>query len=137
MSTETNTQLVKEWVRLWNLGDADGLSTLYHDEDFSWRISGLSPASKKYSKEEIIGTIRTLFARPMIQPHRIDIRNITAEDDRVALEFVGRAVFDDGTSFLNYYHTLFFIHDGKIAKGRAYLDTWVALQSQLAPANPN
>ena len=131
MSIEANKHVVREWVRRWNAGDADAVAALYHEDGFSWRISGISPVSQKYSRDEIVEIIRATFARPMQQPHNIEMRYLTAEEDRVSLEFIGRAVFADGTEFVNYYHTLFFIRDGKIAKGRAYLDTWVAAQSQM------
>lgn len=131
MSIDANKQIVLEWVRRWNAGDADGLGELYSDKEFSWRIAGLSPVSKVYSKAEIVELIRATFARPMTRPHHVEIRHLTAEDDRVSMEFIGRAEFTDGTKFTNYYHTLFFIWEGKIVKGRAYLDTWVAAGSQM------
>lgn len=131
MSIDDTKKIVREWVRCWNAGDTDALAALYHDRRFSWRISGQSPVSRVYTKAEIIAVIRSTFDRPMLQPHHIEVMNVTAEGNRVALEFVGRAVFADGTPFLNHYHALFFIEDGLITQGRAYLDTWVASQSPL------
>ena len=131
MTIDETKQIVREWVRCWNAGDVDALAALYHEPKFSWRISGKSPVSRLYSKAEIIAVIRSTFDKPMMQPHHIEVTNMTAEGNRVALEFVGRAVFADGTPFLNHYHALFFIEDGMIVHGRAYLDTWVASQSPL------
>ncbi|OYU34730.1 nuclear transport factor 2 family protein [Novosphingobium sp. PASSN1] len=131
MTIDDTKRIVREWVRCWNAGEVDALAALYHDQRFSWRISGQSPVSRVYTKAEIIALIRTTFDKPMIQRHHIDVTSMTAEDNRVALEFIGQAVFADGTPFLNHYHALFFIEDGLIIQGRAYLDTWVASQSSL------
>jgi ketosteroid isomerase-like protein len=131
MSIAENKRLVREWVRRWNAGDVEGIAELYDEKHFSWRISGLSPVSRKYTRGEILGIIGQTFARPMKRPHNLEIKHLTAEEDRVALEAVGSAQFADGADFLNYYHIAFTLADGKIVKGRAYLDTWVAAQSAM------
>ena len=131
MIIEENKSLVREWVRLWNDNDHLGLGALYDDREFDWRISGLSPVSKKYSKQEIVELMGKTFAVPMKRRLRLVIKHLTAEENRVAMEAVGDGAYADGSEFKNYYHLLFTIRDNKIERGRAYLDTWVAVNSGL------
>jgi ketosteroid isomerase-like protein len=50
-------------------------------------------------------------------------RGITAEGDRVAAEFTGKAPLDNGLTLNNVYHLLFKFQDGKIIHGTEYYDT--------------
>jgi ketosteroid isomerase-like protein len=131
MSIKDNKAIVREWVRLWCENDHIGLGKLYDDDQFDWRISGLSPVSRKYGKSEIVGLMGKTFATKMQQKLYLKIKNITAEEDRVALEAEGTGVYIDGSEFRNFYHLLFTIRGGKVIRGRAYLDTWQAVNSSL------
>ncbi len=131
MGIEENKAVVHQWVRHWNANDHQAIAELYDDDNFDWRISGLSPVSHKYGKAEIVALIGQTFATPMKERLRLRVKNLTAEDDRVALEAEGSGVYLDGSRFRNFYHLLFTIHDGKIVRGRAYLDTWLAVNSSL------
>lgn len=131
MTIESNKALVQEWVEHWNNNDHLSLGKLYDDNDFEWRISGMSPVSRKYAKQEIVGLMGKTFEVPMKRKLHLTIKHLTAEEDRVAMEAVGTGQFADGSEFLNYYHILFTIRGGRVIRGRAYLDTWTAVNSRL------
>lgn len=131
MGIEENKAVILEWVRHWNDNDHESLGRLYDDESFDWRISGLSPVSRKYTKAEVVALMGKTFRVPTKEKLHLRVKNLTAEDDRVSLEAEGSAVFADGTVFRNFYHILFTIRNGKVIRGRAYLDTWLASNSPL------
>jgi ketosteroid isomerase-like protein len=131
MSIEHNKAVVRQWLRLWNIGDHLGLGDLYSDESFDWRISGLSPVSRKYAKADIVEMMRKTFSTPMREKLHLTVKHLTAEDDRVAMEAEGRGIYASGDVFHNFYHILFTIREGKVVRGRAYLDTWTAANSPL------
>jgi ketosteroid isomerase-like protein len=54
----------------------------------------------------------------------MDIRRSTAQDDRVILEAVSRAIAKDGRSYSNEYRfAIMFSQDGKICKEEEFLDS--------------
>jgi uncharacterized protein len=56
---------------------------------------------------------------------KMDILQMTAEDNRVAIEAVGHFQFKDGILYENNYHFLFhFDEDSKIKKMVEYMDTY-------------
>ena len=131
MQIDDNKAVVHQWVRHWNDNDHLALAALYSDEEFSWRISGLSPVSNKYCKADIVALMGKTFATPMKQKLHLTVKHMTAEEDRVALEAEGFGIYADGSEFRNFYNLLFTIRDGKVIRGRAYLDTWLAVNSSL------
>ena len=52
--------------------------------------------------------------------------NLTAEDDRVAVEAKGRSTEVSGKEYNNEYHFLIFFRDGKVCRMKEYLDTKLA-----------
>ena len=54
------------------------------------------------------------------------IRTVTAEGDRVAVEWEGNAVLANGKAYANQYLMLFTFRDGKICQVNEYFDTKLA-----------
>jgi len=131
MSLEENKAIAREWVRRFNLADAKLLTELYSDEEFNWRISGLSPVSAAYDKKGAIELLTKSFAVKMKRPMHLVLKSITAEEDRVSFEMAGEAQFENGATIKNYYHMLITVRNGKIVRGRAYFDTYTAANSPL------
>jgi len=131
MGIEENKAVMRQWFQYWNENDAEALCRLYDDDEFVWAIRGYSPVSRAYGKEEARRMLTSTFEVPMQQKIHADVLHMTAEDDRVAIEFVNHGVFADGRPFENQYHMLAFLRDGKIIRGHAYLDTWTAVNSTL------
>ena len=51
------------------------------------------------------------------------VTGMTAEGDRVAVEYQGNTPLKRGGSYANTYHSLFVVRNGRIASGREYYDT--------------
>jgi len=124
--TATPEQVVLEYMRCWNAGDFDSLTDLFAD-DMVWQIMGHSPQSGEYSREVISGLLKMLPKLDTVEPFLLHLKNITANDERAAAEFSSTLTFRDGRQYLNDYHFLFFVENGKIKRGHEYLCTWTAV----------
>jgi ketosteroid isomerase-like protein len=51
------------------------------------------------------------------------VKGITAEGDKVAVEYESDTPLTSGKRYQNTYHNLFVFRDGKLASGREYYDT--------------
>lgn len=60
------------------------------------------------------------------------ILNVTAEADRVCVEWEGRSTLVTGVEYNNQYHFLFTLRNGKICRVKEYLDT-LLLETAFAP----
>jgi ketosteroid isomerase-like protein len=56
-------------------------------------------------------------------PVKVEIRHVTAEENRVAVEFDGHAELENGQSYDNTYHFLYLLRDGKILEQREHADS--------------
>ena len=54
---------------------------------------------------------------------RFHVKELTAEENRVACAAEGEAVVVNGDSYCNQYHFLFYFRNGKIYKSCEYLDS--------------
>ena len=85
--------------------------------DARWWIQGhgfLSLAEFKALVERVAGTKA---------PSHMTIRNVTAEQDRVAIECDGKGRQHDGRPYDNTYHFLFFVRDGLVTEVHEHFDT--------------
>ncbi|ARR57760.1 hypothetical protein HY78_30125 (plasmid) [Rhizorhabdus wittichii DC-6] len=102
--------------------DWDKTSSLMTEDATYWIAGNTSVSGQTNSRQEYIDQARRLFA-PMKEPMALDFGDITAEDDRVALEMWSTLNFPDGRTYRNRYHILFTVREGKIASVREYMDT--------------
>ena len=61
------------------------------------------------------------------------VLHMTAEADRVSVEWEGNCTLSNGQQYNNVYHFLLFLRDGKVCKLKEYLDTKMA-DAILMPA---
>jgi ketosteroid isomerase-like protein len=54
---------------------------------------------------------------------QFEIKTLTAEEDRVAIEVESRGMHVSGRPYHNEYHFLMRIRDGRIVEFKEYLDT--------------
>ena len=54
------------------------------------------------------------------------VLNVTAEGDRVSVEWEGECTLLNGEAYNNCYHFLLFIRDGRVVRLKEYLDTKLA-----------
>ena len=57
---------------------------------------------------------------------RTDVKSVTAEGDRVAVEFEGNATTSDGKAYNNQYCMVFTLADGRIKQVNEYFCTLLA-----------
>lgn len=131
MTVQANKALIRDWVSAWSANDCQALGRLYSDEEFSWRISGVSPVSGKFDKPTILRILKDTFELETQKKVQFRTLSMTAEDDRVSLEVAADGEFPGGERFENYYHFLFVIRNGMIVYGCSYFDTYSVLNSPL------
>jgi ketosteroid isomerase-like protein len=54
---------------------------------------------------------------------KMTVKNLIAEDDKVAVELESYGELENGRIYNNQYHILMTVRDGKISEVREYLDT--------------
>jgi ketosteroid isomerase-like protein len=94
-------------------------------EDCRFTTMGTTPISGERGKAEAMAAaagVESLFPGGM----RIAIHNITAEDDRVAIEAESFATHVSGRPYHNHYHFFMRFRDGKLTVFKGYLDTELA-----------
>lgn len=75
--------------------------------------------------EAIVGTIDA-FKKLMPTGLRPEVQSVTAEGDRVVIEFEGNATTSDGQAYNNQYCMVFTLADGKIKQVNEYFCTILA-----------
>ncbi len=143
-------KLGREFAAAYNARDMDRFDRLFHP-DFRWHIAvteyddpQMRPLHSKllagrnlmwpksiFDKAETIEIFRGIFART--PEFSIEVRSITADEDRVVVEAVGTSKNqDNGRRYDNLYCYVFEARDGQIVLFREYQDTlllfdvWVA-----------
>ena len=116
---EKNKQLVVEFMEAFSSLDFDRFLSMMA-EDGTWEIMGDGVMSGLFSKAEFAEAAR---GSVNIYPEgiQLEVRGLTAEGERVAMESVGSAKTIDGRDYNNVYHQLFVIKNGKIKEVREYL----------------
>jgi ketosteroid isomerase-like protein len=105
-------------------------------EDATWWVPGHWQLGGTYRKDELGPVFEIALALMEVKP-RFTIHAMTAEDDRVAVDCEGEGRFRDGTPYLNTYHFLFRLRDGRIVAVKEFMNTAYmskTLADQLAKA---
>ncbi len=119
MSVEDNKRVVFRFLdKLCSQGYAVFGDLDLVTEDFTWWVQGVGTFSGP-GMVEVTKGVSDLYAGPTTR----NITGVTAEGDRVAVEYVGNMPLKDGGVYQNTYHNLFVVRGERIASGREYLDT--------------
>ena len=124
MSIEQNTALIQRTVKAINDRDIPALLDCVHD-DGSWSIPyredrfPFAGFRAKAEFGEMIGGFLSAFTE-----FSFEATNITAQDDRVALEATSKGVGPGGATYENIYNVFYQIKDGKILTAREYFDPY-------------
>lgn len=121
MSIENNKQTVEAFFGYMNNGDVSGIVNTYHDEGYVW-TKGRTLISGKYTKEQINAAAGGIFEN-FPEGLRFEIVNMTAEENRVAVEATSSGMHISGKLYENEYHFLFTFKDGKLLELKEYMDT--------------
>lgn len=121
MSTQAqaNRAIVRDFFET---AGAGGDIMAFISEDATWWVPGNWALSGTYSRDDLAPLFGSIFAQLKAPPQFV-IHNITAEDDRVAVDCESRAEFNDGSPFGNTYHFLFRLRGGNIVEVKEFLDT--------------
>ena len=121
----TPQDVAKEYFRLWNEGDFAALTKLFAD-DMVWCIKGHCPQSGDYSREMISSMLQLIPKFDTVEPFLLHVANMVSNDTCAAVEFTSTLKFRDGREYINDYHFLLYVKNGKITRGHEYLCTYTA-----------
>ena len=126
--TDQNKTITKEFFEALSNG-SDKYLDFYTDESIIW-TAGNNAIGGTRTKEEVVG-----FAQNILSAFptgiTFNIKGMTAEDERVAVEINGEAMHASGATYNNQYHFLLIIKDGKILELKEYMDTQLAAKILL------
>jgi ketosteroid isomerase-like protein len=121
MTLEANKKLALDFLGAVAAGNVAAVSAMMAD-DATWWVMPSTPLSGTHKKDVFL----TMF------PHVLELGDgpltyrfdeVTAEGDRVSLTAKGHLKMKSGKVYNGDYHFLLFIEDGKIARGKEYVDT--------------
>jgi ketosteroid isomerase-like protein len=124
--SEANKALVRRFFDAMRAGDAS-LPELLSD-DASWWVPPSSPLGGTYAGRErvlaLMGSGVSLYDASV--PFAIEIEQMVAEGDWVAVQMVMAARTAKGADYRNHYHFAFRVRDGRICAVKEYVDTLYA-----------
>jgi uncharacterized protein len=129
MSAAENRRLIEDAFAKWSRGDGGAFFALL-DDNVRWTVIGSTPVSRTYTSKRAFqeGAVQPLGTK-LSGPILPTVREIIADDDKLALQWDGRATGKNGTIYHQTYCWVMRFNGGKIVEGTAYLDT--ELISQL------
>ena len=122
--SEMNKEIVLRFIEAMGSSDPETAATCLAPDAFTL-AKGFSKFAGIRRYDEIVGTIgafKTLVPTGL----RPEIKAVTAEGDRVAVEWEGNAVTCEGNPYCNQYCMVFTLQDGKIKQVNEYFCTKLA-----------
>ena len=121
MSIEENKRLAERFVAAIASADIDAIVESFAEDGTCW-TPGSMPISGTFTKPQIVDASKAVL---LLFPKGLDfeIKAMTAEGDRVAIEAESKGVHASGKTYSNQYHFLMRVRDGKIVEWREYMDT--------------
>jgi ketosteroid isomerase-like protein len=118
----TNRDTIERYVQaLQHGGEIAG----FFATDATWTLAGRLPLSGNWEGrdailDDFLGHVRTLIEPGSVN---LEVTSLTAEGDRVALEWTSRARLQSGEPYENRCAALFTLANGRITAVREYMDT--------------
>lgn len=127
-STEANKRLALALLEAAGKHDGPTFAALMHPEA-TWQTVG-KPHLFAYAGVQSREKICAYMATPSIFVGGVEttIGQVTAEDDRVAVEAATEGTLPDGRVYTNTYHYLFTIRDRLVWRVKEYIDTQSAAE---------
>ena len=126
--SDQNKTITKEFFEALSNGSNKYLD-FYTDESIIWTAGNNAIGGTRTKKEVISFAQNILSAFPT--GITFNIKGMTAEEERVAVEINGEAIHASGETYNNQYHFLLRIKDGKILELKEYMDTQLAAKILL------
>ena len=125
---DQNKQITREFFEALSTG-SDKYLDFYTDDSIIW-TAGHNAIGGTRTKAEVISFAQNILSA-FPSGITFNIKGITAEDERVAVEISGEAIHASGETYNNQYHFLLKIKDGKILELKEYMDTQLAAKILL------
>lgn len=127
----TNKDTVEEFFTRLSRGEQAAALAMLH-EDCIWVVPSSIPGGGEKSKPafaDLLGGIVQMFD----SGPRFETVSVTAEDDRVAIEMIGRGTLRSGRQYENRYQFLVRLEDRQITRVHEYVDTHYSMTVAFAP----
>jgi ketosteroid isomerase-like protein len=113
---------VNSWIEALGRGDVDALRAAATDDMVVETVGSWSPLAGRRSFDEFSENLAVLAD---LTKNGIECRitELIAEDDRIALEFLGRAELADGTVFDEIHFVVLYLRDGKVCRIKKYAES--------------
>ena len=122
--SEQNKQVVLKFMEAMAQGDADAAAPCLAPDAFTL-AKGFGKFAGVREYDLILATIGA-FKNLVPEGMQPVIRSVTAEGDRVVVEFEGNATLSNGASYCNQYCMVFTLSDGRIKQVNEYFCTLLA-----------
>lgn len=123
---ENNKQVVLSFIEAMGRGDAEAAAPCITGETFTL-AKGFGKFAGVRTHDTILATIAA-FRELMPGGMEPTIQSVTAEEDRVVVEFEGNGTLVNGEPYCNEYCMVFTMQDGKIKQVNEYFCTLLADQ---------
>jgi len=118
-----NRQLVSDAFASWAEGDTGPFFALVAD-DVTWTVIGSTPVSGTFrSKRAFTEGALVPMGKVLAGPILAEVVDVIADDDRVALRWIGRSSSRKGRPYVQTYCWTMRFDAGRIVEVTAYLDT--------------
>ena len=122
--SEQNKQVVLKFIEAMGASDAESAAPCLAEDAFTL-AKGFSKFAGIRRYETIVGTIDA-FKKLVPTGLRPTVHTVTAEGERVVVEFEGNAVTCEGKPYCNQYCMVFTMRNGKIKQVNEYFCTKLA-----------
>jgi ketosteroid isomerase-like protein len=124
--SEQNKQVALKFIEAMGTNDPVAAGECFADDGFAL-AKGTTRFAGKRSRQMIVDGIEA-FKALLPDGLRFEIKSVTAEGDRVAVEAEGNGVAHDGTPYRNQYCFVVTLKGGKIVQANEYFCTKLADQ---------
>ena len=120
---QSSPQLIGDAFARWEAGEFSAVTDLMAD-DLQWSIIGSTAISGSYnSRQAFLDAVNHTLLPVMKTRLQPKVDRILADGDTVAVFFTSHAETHSGPDYDQSYCWLLDVADGRIQRGRAYLDT--------------
>jgi uncharacterized protein len=118
---EANKAVGLKFIEALGKGDAQAVKTVISDDVVAVaKGTGIGAGTHNYAEIIAVFDMFSQVTKTGLNPK---ILSVTAEDDRVVVEWEGNCTLVNGAQYNNQYIHVFFLRDGKIYKLNEYFDT--------------
>lgn len=122
--SEANKQVVLTFIEAMGKGDPVAAAPCIAEDTFTL-AKGFGKFAGVRTHDTILATIGA-FKQLMPTGMKPEIFSVTAEDDRVVVEFEGNGTLINGETYSNQYCMVFMLREGKIRQVNEYFCTILA-----------